>query len=105
MYLFDGIWSTQFIYSLFIMSIVVWLLLKFVFGVENFWNALVLGFLAMIFLPFIVAASQTVTAFIVLVVLGALVVQRLYLGASFTGGIVAMLIILLVGSMLLPGIA
>lgn len=105
MYMFDGIWSTDFLYSLFIMGVVIWAILKLAFGVESFWNALILAFLAMIFLPFILSASQTMVAFLILVGLGALVIQWLYSGASFTAGVVVMLVVLLVGSMVLPAIS
>ncbi len=104
MFLFDGVWSTDFLAALFILSGSVWIVLKYLFGATSFLNALVLGFLAMMFLPWIVGASQTLFAFMLLVGLGAWVIQSLYKGASFTAGILAMLVVLAVGAMVLPSI-
>lgn len=104
MYLFDGIWSTQFLYALFTLSVVTWVALKYLFQVENFWNALLLAFIVMIFLPFISSATQTLTAFLLLIAIGALFIQQIYRGASFVAGVVAMLVVFIVGSMILPSI-
>ncbi|MFH1200297.1 MAG: hypothetical protein V1708_04475 [Candidatus Micrarchaeota archaeon] len=97
-YLFDSIYSMNFIYMLAILSTVVWVVLRQLFGAQSFWNAMVLAFLGMIFMPLIMGAAQTMVAALLLVGIGALVIQWMYMGASLSAAVAAMVVVLIVSS-------
>ncbi len=100
--MFDAIYSTGFLYSLLFVAVVIWAVLRSMFGVQNFWNALALAFVGMMFLPLILGAAQTMVAAALLVAVGALFIQRLYWGASFGAAVVAMVVVLIVSSVMVP---
>ncbi len=102
LYMFDVIYSTDFLYSLLFMAVIIWLVLRSMFGAQSFWNALALAFVGMMFLPLILGAAQTMMAAVLLVAVGALLIQRLYCGASLTAAVAAMVVVLIVSSIMLP---
>lgn len=103
MYLYEGIWNAQFVYTLVLLSVVIWTFLKYAFHIDNVVNAFVLAFLTMILVPFLPAANQLGTAFAILLVVGTLVVSRLYGSLSLASSAAVAAVALVVGTAALPG--
>ncbi|MFH1107261.1 MAG: hypothetical protein V1787_05180 [Candidatus Micrarchaeota archaeon] len=104
LYLFDMLYNVDSLFSIFFVAVVIWLAMKYVFGVQSFWNALILAFVGMIFLPLIAGAAQTMFASLILLAVGALLVQQLYAGSSLTSSVVAMAVALIISFVVFPSI-
>ncbi len=100
-YLSDVLYSTNFIYSLLFLTLVIWVVLKYVFHHDNVGHALVFAIMAMIFLPFVVMSTQFGNAFVTVLILGALAISQAYKWPLSTS-VVITLIALILGAMILP---
>ncbi len=90
--------DANFVYTLVIISVFVWMLMKFFLGFEGFGNAVVVTIIGFILLPNIL--SQGIASFLIIIAIGGLAVQQVY-RASFTDSVVVTLIAMVAGSYLL----
>ena len=90
--------EASFVYTLIIISVFVWLLMKFFLGLEGFGNAIIVTIIGFALLPNIL--SQGIANFLIITAIGGLAVQQVY-RTSFTDSVVVTLIAMVVGSYLL----
>lgn len=94
--------DANFVYTLIIISVFVWLLMKFFLGFEGFGNAIMVTLIGFVLLPNIL--SQGLASFLIIIAIGGLAVQQIY-RASFTDSVVVTLIAMVLGIYLMPFIA
>ncbi len=91
--------DANFVYTLVIVSVFIWLLMKFFLGLEGFGNAIIVTIVGFVLLPNIL--SQGIASFLIIIAIGGLAVQQVY-RTSFTDSVVVTLIAMVIGSYLLP---
>ncbi len=102
-YLGDMVYSSDFLFALLILTIAIWLVLKFLFNFDSMNHALVFAILAMVMLPFIFTATQIWTSFFVVLILGGLAISQAYKWPIGTS-ILMCFIALIAASILLPAL-
>ncbi|MFH1750533.1 MAG: hypothetical protein ABH863_02550 [Candidatus Micrarchaeota archaeon] len=102
-YLSDMIGTTDFVYSLIFLTFVIWLLMKLLFNYDNFAKSLMFAILAMVFLPFVAAATQVGTTFAIMLLLGGLAVSTAYKWPLSTS-LLAVLVAMIAGLVVLPAL-
>ncbi|MFH1200298.1 MAG: hypothetical protein V1708_04480 [Candidatus Micrarchaeota archaeon] len=88
-----------FVYTVIIVSVLVWLLMRFFLGLEGFGNAIAVTLVGFVLLPNI--ASAGMAGFLVVTAIAGLAVQQVY-RTSFADSVVVTLIVMFVGSRMLP---
>ncbi|MEK6954360.1 MAG: hypothetical protein AABX01_05100 [Candidatus Micrarchaeota archaeon] len=102
-YLSDMLYSTDFIYAIIFLTFVIWLVMKFLFNYDDFSKSLIFAIIAIVFLPFVVAATQAGSAFVIALLLGGLAVSTAYKWPLSTS-ILVVLIAFIAGLMVLPAL-
>ncbi|MFH1443166.1 MAG: hypothetical protein ABIG96_03985 [Candidatus Micrarchaeota archaeon] len=100
-YLSDLVMGTDFLYSVIFLTFVIWMVLKYFFHFDSAMHALILAVMAIIFLPFIVYATQIGPAFVIILLIGSLALSQTYRWPLSTSMMI-MVVALLAGAMLLP---
>lgn len=91
--------DAQFAYALVFVAVVLWLVLRFLLGIDGFGNALIATLVGLVLLPSLL--SQGFVTFLMLLAIGGLTMQQVY-RASFTDSVVVVLIAMVLGSYLYP---
>jgi hypothetical protein len=100
-YLSDMLYSTDFVYALIFLTLAIWLIMKYMLNYDNASHALIFAVLAVVFLPFVVNATQVGSAFIITLLLGGLAISQTFKWPISTS-ILAVFIAMIAGAVLLP---
>ncbi len=82
----DVVFNMGFLFALAATTLIIWVLMKVTFGHDSFAHAFVIAVLSILFLPTVIQSLQVGSAFILILVLGALALSTYYdwsLSASF----------------------